>query len=171
MRHFLALALAEVMLAPGVLQATGKGLLKTSPRGTRALATSRIPARLAAIPLSTVAALAQAQLLAAPSAIEDAVSGFGDGSTSSSQKPGQGPSIASLSVRDTNTSGRWMGTSQKARGCHLGPSPFSEPGFPIAPPTRAKHPPSPTRLRVANATRSRMKKWNQIHEEDGSQTA
>jgi len=142
MRHFLALSLSKVMLAPGVLQPTGKGLLKTSPRGALALATSRIPARLAAIPLSTVAALAKPQLLAAPGAIEDAVSGFDDGSTSSSQRPGQGPSIASLSVRDKNTSGRWMGTSQKARGGYLGPSPFSEPGFPIAPPSRAKPTPS-----------------------------
>jgi hypothetical protein len=146
MRHFLELSLTKVMLTSGMLQATGEGFLKALACGTLALTTSRTPARLGAIPLPMVAALADAQLLVAPGTVEHSVADLGDGSTSSSQKPGQGPSIASLSARDKNTSGRWMGTSQKARGCHLGPSPFSEPGFPIAPRPRAK--PTPSAMRA-----------------------
>ena len=96
MRHFLTLSLSKVMLAAGVLQPTGKRFLKALTRGALALPTSRAPARLAAIPLPMVAALAQPQLLAAPGAIEDSVPGLDDGSTSSSQKPGQWPPVASL---------------------------------------------------------------------------
>jgi acyl-coenzyme A synthetase/AMP-(fatty) acid ligase len=104
MRHFLALSLSKVMLAASVLQATAEGLLKALARIALALAARLAPARLGAIPLPMVAALAQAQLLAATGAIKDSVAGLDDGSTSSSQKPGQCPPIASLSGRDKNTS-------------------------------------------------------------------
>lgn len=159
MRHFLELSLTKVMLAPGVLQATGKGFLKAPSGGALALTTSRTPARLGAIPLPMVAALAQAQLPTTAGAIEDSVPGLDDGSTSSSQKPGQRPSIASLSVRDKNTSDDGWGTSQKARGGHLGPSPFSEPSFPIALHIHAKPTPSPPCAR-------RAEKYNEEPESD-----
>jgi hypothetical protein len=60
MRHFLAFALSKVPLAPGVLQATAERSLKALSRGARALAARRAPARLGAIPLPMVAALADA---------------------------------------------------------------------------------------------------------------
>ena len=123
MRHFLALSLSKVMLTPGVLEATGKRVLKALARGACALAARLAPARLGAIALPMVAALAEPQLLAAQRAIEDSVPGLDDGSTSSSQKPGQGPSIASLSVRDKNTSGRWM--EHFPEGSRLSPRAFT----------------------------------------------
>jgi hypothetical protein len=145
MRHFLALSLSKVTLALGVLQATRKRFLKALARGARALAARRAPARRGAIPLPMVAALADAQLFVAPGAVEQPVAGLDDGSTSSSQKAGQRRSITSLSARDKRYR-QSAGTSQKAQGGHLGPSPLSEPGFPIAFQTRAKPTPSPTRL-------------------------
>ena len=144
MRHFLALSLSKVLLAPGVLSAPAEGVLKALARGARARASGLAPARLGAIPLPMVAALTDAQLLMAAGAIEDSVAGLDDGSTSCSQKAGQRRPITSLSARDKRYR-QSACTSQKARGGYLGPSPFSEPGFPIAPRAGAKPTPSPRR--------------------------
>jgi hypothetical protein len=171
MRHFLTLSLSIIMLAPGVLPATGKLLLEAFPRRARAVTTSRTSARFAAVTLPMVAALAQTQLLAAPGAIEDSVPGFDDGSTSSSQKPGQCPSIASLSVWDKHyptMDGHFPEGSRRlpraftffrARLLYRAPQPREtqrrcrrEPGAATAP---------------TSTRRNGIK--NQIHEEDGSQ--
>lgn len=139
MRHFLAPALSILMLAPGVMPPTAEGFLKALARSPLALAPSLAAARLRAIALPMITALTGAQLLMAAGAIEHPVYGLDDGSTSGSQKTGQCPPTASLSVRDKTLSYDGCGAPPtKARGGYLGPSPFSEPGLPIAPHTRAK---------------------------------
>ena len=161
MRHFLALALSKVLLAPRVLPAPAEGVLKALARGARALAACLAPARLGAIPLPMVAALTDAQLLMAAGAIEDPVAGLDDGSTSSSQKAGQRRPITSLSARDKRYP-QSACTSQKARGGYLGPSPFSEPRCPIAPHAGAKPTPSPRRA----TRRYRAEKYHEEMESD-----
>lgn len=167
MRHFLALALAKVLLALGVQPATVERVLKALAGGARARAPRLASARLGAIPLPMVAALADTQLRLAPGAVEQPVAGLDDGSTSSSPKAGQRPSITSLSARDKRHQ-QSACTSQKARGAHLGPSPLSEPGPSIAPalrrPPRRAFAPRPADA----ASGSREKKSNQIYEGDGS---
>ena len=86
MRHFLALALAKVLLALGVLPATGERGLKALAGSARARAPRLATARLGAIPLPMVAALADTLLRVAPRAVEQPVADLADGSTSSSQR-------------------------------------------------------------------------------------
>jgi hypothetical protein len=137
MRHFLTPPLAPATLPLGMLQATFKRLLVAPACSAYALAARLLGARIGTIPLPTIAAPAHAQLLVTPCAIQQPVAGDDDRNPSSPQKAGQVPSIASLSLRDQRYR-RSAHTSLKARGGYLGPSPFSEPRPPIAPPPRRK---------------------------------
>jgi len=160
MRHFLTLSLSKVLLALGVLPATVERILKALACGARALAPRLAAARLGAIPLPMVAALADTLLRVAPGAVEQPVAGLDDGSTSSSPKAGQRPSITSLSAWDKRHQ-QSACTSQKARGGHLGPSPFSEPGPSIAPalrrPPRRSYAPRPPMQRPEVERRNRIR--------------
>jgi len=134
MRHFLALALTPPLLAPRMMQPAAKARLIAPACIAHALA-SRLPsAGIGAIPLSVIAAPADALLALTTRAIEHSVAGD-DRTASSLPKAGQWRPIASLSLM-----GHALSTigadSPKARGCTLGPSPFAQPGRTTAPAVR-----------------------------------
>jgi hypothetical protein len=131
MRHFLALALTPPLLAPRMMQPAAKARLIAPACIAHALA-SRLPsAWIGAIPLSVIAAPADALLALTPRAIEHSVAGD-DRTGSSLPKAGQWPPTASLSPMGPALS--TIGAdSPKARGHHLGPSPFAQPGPTTAP--------------------------------------
>ncbi len=161
MRHFLALALTPAALPRRMLQSSLERLLVASSCRPHAFAARLIRARLGAVPLPVVTALAYPQPLVTTRAIQHSVAALDDRRPSSSQKAGQVLVIASLSAPEQALFRRSRGPPSKARGCYLGPSPFSEPGCPIA-------------LALANETgprrrhRSTSRRSNQIHEADGS---
>jgi hypothetical protein len=167
MRHFLTPPLPPPTLPPGMVQATVERLLVAPAGSAYALAARLLGARIGTIPLPMIAAPAHAQLLVTPGAIQYSVAGDDDRNPSSPQKAGQGLSIASLSLRDTRYR-RSAQTSPKARGGDLGPSPFSEPGPPIAPAPRRTPRRSLAPRPADAASGSREKKSNQIYKGDSS---
>jgi hypothetical protein len=132
MRHFLALALAPPTLPPRMMPPTLERLLVASSCRPHALAPRLIGTRLGAVPLAVITAPAHPQLLVTTCAIQHPVAALDDRWPSSPQKAGQVLPIASLSALEQALFRRSRGPPPKARGCYLGPSPFSEPGCPIA---------------------------------------
>jgi hypothetical protein len=132
MRHFLTLALAPPTLPPGMMQSTLERLLVASSCRPHALAARFVGTRLGAVPLPVITAPAHPQLLLTTRAIQHPVAALDDCRPSSPQKAGQVWPIASLSAPEQALFRRSRGPPPKARGCYLGPSPFPEPGRPIA---------------------------------------
>ena len=159
MRHFLALALTPPLLAPRMMQPAAKARLIAPACIAHALA-SRLPsAGIGAIPLSVIAAPADALLALTTRAIEHSVAGD-DRTGSSLPKAGQLQPIASLSLM-----GQALSDDRRRlpEGSRMHPRAFT---FCTARPyyrTRSAHAHAPRRV-----ARSRAKKPNQIYEEDVS---
>ncbi len=161
MRHFLTLALAPATLPPRMMQPTLECPLVAPSCHLHALAACLIGARLGAVPLPVITASAHPQLLLTMRAIQHSVAALDDRRPSSPQKAGQVLPIASLSAPEQALLRRSRGPPPKARGCYLGPSPFSAPGPPIALAL-------PNETAAAPPHRSTSRRSNQIHEADGS---
>ena len=97
MRHFLALALTPLLLAPCMMQPAAKARLIAPTRTAHALAPCLLSTWFAAIPLSVIAAPADSLLALTTRAIEHSVAGD-DRNGSSLPKAGQLLPTASLSL-------------------------------------------------------------------------